>query len=162
MSRREFLGLVGGAIAWPVGTWAQGKFPVIGFLIGSSASATNRWTQAFEKRLRELDWVEGKNLEIQYRWAEGRTERYADIASEFVRSKVAIIVTAGTEPVIAAKQLTTTIPIVFATAGDPVGSGLVATLARPGATLLGFPTSSRTSQVNGLNFCVRLCLGCAA
>jgi putative ABC transport system substrate-binding protein len=89
------------------------------------------------KRLRELDWVEGKNLAIEYRWAEGRTERYHDIAADFVKMKVAVIVTAGTESVIAAKRLTSAIPIVFATAGDPVGSGLVESLARPGGNVTG-------------------------
>jgi putative tryptophan/tyrosine transport system substrate-binding protein len=139
VKRREFIALVCGAAAsWPVAARAQqSKWPTIGFLLGSTASATNQWTATFVKRLRELDWNEGKNITIEYRWAEGRTDRYAEIAAEFVRNKVSIIVTAGTEPVIAAKRLTSAIPIVFATAGDPVGSGLVASLARPGGNVTG-------------------------
>src|SRR6187402_1041320 len=140
MNRREVLTLLGAAAAsaWPVGGWAQqNKVPIIGFLGGSTPAATSEWTALFEKRLRELDWTEGKNIQIAYRWAEGRTERYTEIAAEFVQDKVSVIVTAGTEPVIAAKQLTSTIPIVFATAGDPVGSGLVTTLARPGGNVTG-------------------------
>ena len=139
MKRRDFIALVGGAaVNWPIAAHAQqSKLPTIGFLGGSTASATSQWTATFVKRLRELDWVEGKNLAIEYRWAEGRTERYSEIAAEFIRIKVAVIVTAGTESVIAAKRLTSAIPIVFATAGDPVGSGLVASLARPGGNVTG-------------------------
>ena len=138
MKRREFTAGLGAAAAWPVMARAQQSgLPTIGFLGGSTPSATGQWTAAFVKRLRELDWVEGKNLAIEYRWAEGRTERYHDIAADFVKMKVAVIVTAGTESVIAAKRLTSAIPIVFATAGDPVGSGLVASLARPGGNVTG-------------------------
>ena len=138
MRRREFIAFLGAAgAAWPVGAWGQqqSRLPVIGFLGGSTPSATSQWTVTFVKRLRELDWVEGKNIQIEYRWAEGRTERYAEIAAEFVLAKVDVMVTAGTEAVIAAKQLTSAIPIVFATAGDPVGSGLVTSLARPGGNV---------------------------
>jgi putative ABC transport system substrate-binding protein len=138
--RREFITLVSNAVgaAWPVVARAQqSKSPIIGFIGGSTPSALSQWTTTFVKRLRELDWVEGRNVLIEYRWAEGRTERYAEIAAEFVTAKVDVIVAAGTEPVIAAKRLTTTIPIVFTTAGDPVGSGLVASLARPGGNVTG-------------------------
>ena len=138
MKRREFTAGLGAAAAWPLMVRAQqSRLPTIGFMGGSTPSATSQWTAIFVKRLRELDWVEGKNLAIEYRWAEGRTERYHDIAADFVKMKVAVIVTAGTESVIAAKRLTSTIPIVFATAGDPVGSGLVASLARPGGNVTG-------------------------
>jgi putative tryptophan/tyrosine transport system substrate-binding protein len=138
MKRREFTAGLGAAAAWPLMARAQqSRSPTIGFMGGSTPSATSQWTAIFVKRLRELDWVEGKNLAIEYRWAEGRTERYHDIAADFVKMKVAVIVTAGTESVIAAKRLTSTIPIVFATAGDPVGSGLVASLARPGGNVTG-------------------------
>jgi ABC-type uncharacterized transport system substrate-binding protein len=139
MRRRAVLMLLSGAaVAWPGGAWAQQqKLPIIGFLGGSTPSATSQWTAIFVKRLRELDWVEGKNIEVEYRWAEGRTDRYTEIVAEFVHAKVAVIVTSGTEPVIAAKQLTSTIPIVFTTAGDPVGSGLVTSLARPGGNVTG-------------------------
>jgi len=139
MRRREFISVLGGvAAAWPVRARAQqSRSPVIGFLGGSTPSALSQWTAAFVKRLQELDWVEGRNVLIEYQWAEGRTERYAEIAAEFVKAKVDVIVAAGTEPVIAVKRLTTTIPIVFATAGDPVGSGLVTSLARPGGNVTG-------------------------
>ena len=138
MKRREFTAGLGAAAAWPLMARAQqSRSPTIGFMGGSTPSATSQWTAIFVKRLRELDWVEGKNLAIEYRWAEGRTERYHDIAADFVKMKVAVIVTAGTESVIAAKRLTSAIPIVFATAGDPVGSGLVASLARPGGNVTG-------------------------
>jgi putative ABC transport system substrate-binding protein len=149
VKRRVFItGLGVAAVAGSQVAWGQQqKLPIIGFLGGSTPSATSQWTAIFVKRLRELDWVEGKNIEVKYRWAEGRTDRYAEIASEFVSTKVAIIVTAGTEPVIAAKQLTTTIPIVFATAGDPVGSGLVTTLARPGGNVTGL--SNQQSDLAG-------------
>jgi putative ABC transport system substrate-binding protein len=149
MRRREFITLLGGAaVSWPVAARAQqSKLSTIGFLGGSTASATNQWTATFVKRLRELDWIEGRNLAIEYRWAEGRTERYAEIAAEFARIKVAVIVTAGTESVIAAKRVTSAIPIVFATAGDPVGSGLVASLARPGGNVTGL--SNQQSDLAG-------------
>ena len=89
------------------------------------------------QRLRELGWIEGRTVAIEYRWAEGRSERFAEIAAEFVRLKVDVIVTSGTAAVVAAKQATSVIPIVFAVAGDPVGSGLVASLARPGGNVTG-------------------------
>jgi putative ABC transport system substrate-binding protein len=89
------------------------------------------------QRLRELGWVEGRNIAIEYRWAEGRGERYAEIAAEFARLKVDVILTSGAASVIAAKQATSVIPVVFATAGDPVGTGLVASLARPGGNVTG-------------------------
>jgi putative ABC transport system substrate-binding protein len=89
------------------------------------------------QRLRELGWIEGRNVSIEYRWAEGRTERLSEFAAEFVRLKVDIIVTSATPPVIAAKKATSMIPIVFASAGDPVGAGLVASLARPGGNVTG-------------------------
>jgi putative ABC transport system substrate-binding protein len=89
------------------------------------------------QRLRELGWIEGRTVTIEYRWAEGRRERFAEIADDFVRLKVAVIITHATEPVVVAKQATSVIPIVFATAGDPVGNGLVASLARPGGNVTG-------------------------
>jgi putative ABC transport system substrate-binding protein len=95
------------------------------------------WITAFVKRLRELGWIEGRTVSIEYRWAEGRNERYAEIANEFVGLKVDIIVTYGTPPSKAAKEATTAIPIVFAAAADPVGNGLVSSLARPGGNITG-------------------------
>jgi len=95
------------------------------------------WTAAFVQRLRQLGWIEGRSVAIEYRWGEGRHERYAEIAEEFVRLKVDVIVTYGTPPSKAAKQATAVIPIVFAAAADPVGSGLVSSLARPGGNITG-------------------------
>ena len=96
-----------------------------------------RVVDAFAQRLRELGWIEGRTVAIEYRWGEARPERYAEIAAEFVRLKVDVILAGGTEAAIAAKQATSVIPIVFPTAGDPVGSGLVASLARPGGNVTG-------------------------
>jgi putative ABC transport system substrate-binding protein len=139
MRRREFLSVIGGAAAWPLAARAQqpGKVPTIGFVGQSTRSATSEWTTAFVQRLRELGWIDARNLAIEYRWGEGRNERFAQIAAEFVRLKVDVIVTGATPPTIAAKQATSVIPIVFAVAGDPVGTGLVASLARPGGNVTG-------------------------
>jgi len=144
MKRREFITLLGGAAAaWPLAARAQqaGKLPIIGFLGASTPSAWSQWTAAFAQRLRELGWTEGRTVAIEYRWAEGRSERYTDIAAEFVRHNVDVIVTVGSA-VAATKQVTSTIPIVFAIAVDPVGSGMVASLARPGGNATGISVQS--------------------
>src|SRR6476620_899782 len=138
MRRRNFITLLGGAAAaWPLAALAQqaGKLPTIGFL-GADASAFGPWTAAFVAHLRELGWIEGRNIAIEYRWSQGRNERYAEIAAEFVRLKVDIIVTVGSA-VPTVKQATAVIPIVFAVGIDPVGSGLVANLAKPGGNVTG-------------------------
>ena len=112
-TRRDFITLLGGAMAWPMAAGAQqaGKLPTIGFL-GADASAFSPWTAAFVAHLRELGWIENRNIAIEYRWSEGRTERYAEIAAEFVRLKVDVIVTVGSAvPTIV--QVTTAIPIVL-------------------------------------------------
>jgi len=142
MRRREFLGVLGGAAAWPVAAWAQqpGKLPTVGLLGPATPAIQSQWTAAFAQRLRELGWIEGRTVAIEVRWAEGRTERFAEIASEFVRLKVDVIATGGTGAPLAAKQATSTIPIVFAVAADPVGTGLVASLARPGGNVTGLST----------------------
>src|SRR5437899_10168493 len=140
MKRREFITLLGSAAAaWPLAAHAEqpGKLPSIGFLGAGTASAWSPWVAAFVQRLRELGWIEGRNVAIEYRWAEGRSERFAEIAAEFIRLKVDVIVTSGTPAVVAAKQATSVIPIVFATAGDPLGTGLVASLALPGGNVTG-------------------------
>src|SRR5262245_14348637 len=112
MKRRTFIAALGGAAAWPVGARAQqGKTPTIGFL-GTDASAWRPWTDAFVERLRQLGWIEGRTIAIEYRWSQGRPERYAEIATEFVRLKVDLIVANGTA-VPAAKQATSVIPIIF-------------------------------------------------
>jgi putative ABC transport system substrate-binding protein len=138
VKRRSFVTLLGGAATWPLAARAQqaAKLPTIGFLGGSTPSLWSAWVSAFVQRLRELGWVEGRNVAIEYRWAEGRNERYTEIATEFVRLKVDLIVTAGAS-VVAAKQATSVILIVFAVAADPLGTGLVASLARPGGNITG-------------------------
>jgi putative ABC transport system substrate-binding protein len=149
MRRREFITLIGGAAAWPLAAWAQqpGKLPTIGFLGSGTPSTNSQWLAAFVQRLRELGWVDGRNVAIEVRWAEGRPERFVEIAAEFVRLKVDVILTHNTPPVLAAKQATSVIPIVFASAGDPVGTGVVASLARPGGNVTGL--SSQTSDTAG-------------
>ena len=141
MRRREFITLLGGATAaWPVAAPAQqpGKLPTIGFL-GSDATGWSTRTAAFVARLRELGWIEGRTIAIEYRWNEGRPERVAEIAAEFVRLKVDVIVT-NASAVVTLKQATAVIPVVFTTGNDPVGSGLVASLARPGGNVTGLAT----------------------
>jgi putative ABC transport system substrate-binding protein len=145
LKRREVLTLLGGAVAaWPLAARAQqpGKVPIIGFLGSLSQSAQSTWTTAFVQRMREHGWIEGRTVAIEYRWAEGHVERFAEIATEFVRLKVDVIVTAGTDAVIATKNATSAIPIVFGTAGDPVANGLVASLARPGGNVTGLSNQS--------------------
>ena len=138
MRRRQFITLLGGAAAaWPLAARAQHAIPVIGLMGSGSAAAQSHLTAAFLQRLRELGWTEGRNLKIEYRWGEGRNERFAEIAAEFVRLKVDLILTHNTPPTLAAKQATSVLPIVFATAGDPVGTGIVASLARPGGNITG-------------------------
>ena len=140
MKRRAFITLLGGAAAvWPLAVRAQqsGKLPTIGFLGANTASTQRTSTDAFVQRLHELGWIENRTVAIEYRWGEGRDERFAEIAAEFVRLKVDVILTFATPSSIAAKKATAVIPIVFAAAGDPVGTGLVASLARPGGNITG-------------------------
>ena len=140
MTRREFITLLGGAAAvWPLAARAQQpeRMRTIGFLGSGTPSSQAQRTAAFVQRLHELGWIKSRNVAIEYRWAEGRNERAAEIAAEFVRLKVDAIVTSGTGIAIAVKQATSVIPIVFAAAGDPVGTGLVASLARPGGNVTG-------------------------
>jgi putative tryptophan/tyrosine transport system substrate-binding protein len=106
-------------------------------LVPGTPSSHGQWFAVFAQRLREIGWIEGRTVAVEYRWAEGRTERAAEIAAEFILRKVDVIVTSGTAFVMAAKQATSVIPIVFAAAGDPVGTGLVASLARPGSNITG-------------------------
>jgi ABC-type uncharacterized transport system substrate-binding protein len=138
LKRRAFFSLLGAAAARPLVARAQPaqKRATIGFLGATTASAWSDWVAAFVQRLRDLGWIEGQTVTIEYRWAEGRNERYAEIAAEFVRLNVDVIVTVGAA-VLAVKQTTSVIPIVFAAAVDPLGSGLVASLARPGGNVTG-------------------------
>lgn len=140
MRRREFIALVGGAAAaWPITAGAQqsGKVPTIGFLGATTPSVWSAFVTAFLQRLRELSWIDGSTVVIEYRWAQGRDELYAQFASEFVHRKVDVIVTAGTDATLAVKKTTSEIPVVFAAVGDPVGTGLVASLAHPGGNVTG-------------------------
>ena len=125
IKRREFITLLGGAVAaWTLPARAQqaGRLPTIGYLGAGASTAESPWTAAFMQRLRELGWIEGRTIAVETRWAEGRSDRYAEIAADLVQLKVAVIVTHSTAPVIAAKQATSVIPIVFALMGNPVGS----------------------------------------
>ena len=136
MNRRQFITLLGGAAAWPLAARAQQKLPTIGFMSVSTPAAWSHFVAAFEQRLGELGWHNGRTVAIEYRWAEGRSERFAEISAEFVRLKVDVIVTGGSA-VLAAKRATSAIPIVFALANDPLGAGLVASLSRPGGNVTG-------------------------
>jgi putative ABC transport system substrate-binding protein len=150
LRRREFITLLGGAAAaWPLAARAQrpAKLPTIGFLGQSTRTAASEWVAAFVQRLRELGWIENRTVAIDYRWAEGRDEQFANIAAEFVRLKVDVIVTSGVPAVLASKQATSVIPIIFATANDPVGTGLVASLARPGGNVTGL--SNQLADTSG-------------
>ena len=144
LKRREFITLLGGAAAaWPVAARAQqaGKLPTIGFLGVGSPSTQFSWFAAFNHRLREVGWIDERNVAIVPRWAEGRNERFAEIAAEFVVLKVNVIVTGG-GAVPALMQATSTIPIVFSLANDPVDSGYVRSLARPGGNVTGLSGQS--------------------
>jgi putative tryptophan/tyrosine transport system substrate-binding protein len=144
MKRREFITLLGSAAAtWPLAGRAQqpAKLPTIGFLGATTLSGQNQWTAAFVQRLRELGWIKGRTVAIEYRWAEGQSERYTEIAAQFVRLKVDVIVAPG-GATLAVMKATSVIPIVFTAAGDPVGSGLVASLARPGGNVTGMSLQS--------------------
>ena len=147
MKRREFITLLGGAAAWPLAARAQqaARLPTIGFQGATTPSAESQRITAFVRRLRELDWIEGRTIAIEVRFAEGRNEGFAEIAAEFVRRKVDVIVTEGTASTFAAKQATSVIPIVSAVMGDPVGTGLVASLARPDGNVTGL--SSQTADL---------------
>jgi putative ABC transport system substrate-binding protein len=146
VKRRAFITLLGSAAAaWPLAARAQqptGKLPTIGFLGSGTPATWSQWNAAFVQRLRELGWIEGRTIAIEMRWAEARPERYGEIAAEFVRLKVDVIVTSGIA-VPAAKQATSVIPIVFTVSTDPVGVGLVASLARPGGNVTGLSLQSR-------------------
>jgi putative ABC transport system substrate-binding protein len=138
IGRRQFISTLGGSAMWPLAARAQQPtMPVIGFCGGSTPALYTEWVAAFVQRLRERGWIEGRTVTIEYRWMEGHSERAAEIAAEFVRKKVDVIVTSSTPNVLVTKQATSDIPIVFASAGDPVGNGLVASLARPGGNVTG-------------------------
>jgi ABC-type uncharacterized transport system substrate-binding protein len=138
MKRREFISLVvGGAATWPLVARAQQPSKTIGFLGATTPSLQSQWTAAFVQRLRELGWIEGRTITIDFRWGEGRPERYAEVLAEFVRRNVDVIVTHGATAVLAAKRATSVVPIVFPVESNPVESGIVASLARPGGNASG-------------------------
>jgi putative ABC transport system substrate-binding protein len=138
MRRREFIALVGGAVARPLEVRAQqAKLPVIGYLSASSRAGRAHLVTAFREGVRESGHVEGQNVAIEYRWAEDQYERLPDLAAELVRRQVEVIAATDTLSAKAAKQATTTLPIVFASGGDPIKEGLVASLNRPGSNITG-------------------------
>jgi putative ABC transport system substrate-binding protein len=143
--RRTFITALGSAATWPLAATGQqqapGKLLTVGFLGTSTLAAWGSQVAAFSQRLHELGWIEGRTIAIEYRWAEGRVERYSEIAAEFARLKVDVIVTSG-GAVSAATQVTSVIPIVFAVANDPLGTGLVTNLARPGGNVTGLSGQS--------------------
>jgi len=141
VKRREFIALVGGAAAaWPVAARAQQPMPVVGVLSAEWPNLFSDRLRAFHDGLRETGYVEGRNLAIEYRWAEGRNDRLPALAAELVRHQVTVIVSTSTPAVLAARTATTTIPIVFFVAVDPVQLGLVTSLSRPGGNLTGVVT----------------------
>jgi putative ABC transport system substrate-binding protein len=138
MRRRQFITLLGGASVSPVGASAQQPaMPIVGFLGSNTPATQTLWTAAFVQRLRELGWIEGRNVSVEYRWADSSSTRAAEFAAELANLKAAVIVTSGSALVAAAKRAAPLVPIVFAAAADPVASGLVTSLARPGGNVTG-------------------------
>ena len=163
MRRREFITLIGGAAAaWPLTAHAQqaGKVPTVGYLGGATAISQRAWVAAFVQRLRELGWIEGRTVAIEYRWAEGRAERYAEIAAEFVRLKVDVILAGGTEAAVAAKQATSVIPIVFPTAGTRSAAAWSLRSRDRAATSPACRTRAAISAPNASDCCARFSRGC--
>jgi putative ABC transport system substrate-binding protein len=145
MKRRDFITLVGGAATWSVAVQAQqpSRIPTVGFLSPNNQAAARSWTNAFVQGLHDLGWIEGRTVKIEHRWEDGQVERTSEFVDELVRLNVDTIVTHGVQNIVAAMQSTSTIPIIFPLATDPVGSGFVASLARPGGNVTGLSIVSR-------------------
>jgi putative ABC transport system substrate-binding protein len=140
MKRRKFLGALTAMVSWqPVDAYAQraGKLPTIGLLVSGTQASHGQWVTVFVQRLHQLNWIEGRTVVIEYQWSGGHADHFGEALAEFVRRKVDIIVTNGNASVTAAKDATSVIPIVFAVAGDPVGTGLIESLRRPGGNVTG-------------------------
>ena len=150
MRRREFLAGVATTTAMPLATRAQERVPRVGVMTGGTSETMGRRIAAFTQRLREFGWIDGRTVAIEYRWTQGSRERATEIATEFARINVDVIVASGTPLVMAARQATTVIPIVFANAADPVGSGLVASLARPGGNITGLSNQQADTSTKRL------------
>jgi ABC-type uncharacterized transport system substrate-binding protein len=153
MKRRKFMALLGGAAAaWPLAARPEqvGKLPTIGVLLAGTRLTHGQWADAFVQRLRELAWVDGHSINIQYRWAEGHDERLPELAAELARRKVDVILTSATPPTLAAKRATSSIPIVFTAVGDPIGAGLAASLARPGSNATGLSNQQKDTATKRL------------
>ena len=162
IGRRQFISALGGAVAsWPLVAHAQqpGKLRTVGYLGSGTATVQSQFALAFAQRMRELGWIEGKTLAIEYRWGEGRNDRFDSYATEFVKLGVDAIVTSGSAPVLAAKRATASIPIVFAANSDPVGSGLVESFNRPGGNITGVSAQSADTPGREIEFLRQLVPG---
>ena len=157
MNRRQVISGLGSAMTWPVlARGQQSAIPVIGFLNSGTASANGPLTAAFHKGLGEQGYSEGRNVAVLYRWADTQYDRLPELAADLVRQRVAVIATGGgVASALAAKAATTTIPIVFQSGGDPVASGLVASLSRPGGNVTGVTYLSNNVLRKRSNFCTQ-------
>ena len=158
MRRREFITLVGGAAAWPLAAHAQqSAMPVVGFLGSDSPELYADRLRAFRRGLKDAGYIEAENVAVEYRWANGDNNRLPALAAELVGLRVAVLVSSTTPSALALKAATTSIPIVFFIAGDPVALGLVASLNRPGGNITGTTALTLEAGKNGCNFCRRRC-----
>ena len=157
MRRREFIAALGGAAAWPFAAHAQHAVPVIGYLNGASAAEFPHLLAGFRRGLTEIGYVEGRNVTIEYRYADGRYDRLPALAADLVNREVSVIVaTAGTPTIRAAKAATSKIPIVFVVGGDPVAFGIVASLSRPGGNITGITLVSSETAAKRLGLLLEL------
>src|SRR5262249_13971713 len=155
VKRREFIMLLGGAATWPLAAGAQqsAKLPIIGYLGATTLSLQGKWTAAFVQRLRELGWDEGRTVALEYRWAQGSSERADESVAEFVRRKVDVIVASGGANVAAAARVTSVIPIVFPAAGDRLALASLRVWRIREATSPAYRSSKAISEPSGLKFC---------